>query len=166
MGTVTLRRARSGETSALSTLALASKAHWRYDDDFMAACRAELTVGPDDLARQRLTVAVAVAPAGEQLAGFYGLSGSSDDDAELSALFVAPAFMAQGVGRRLFDDAVRVAAHLGFPHFRIESDPHAAAFYERMGAVRTGATPSHSIAGRSLPLYRMDISGANGIGTG
>jgi GNAT superfamily N-acetyltransferase len=154
MGTVTLRRARPGETSALSDLAMAAKAHWGYDDDFMAACRAELTVGPGDLEPHRLTVAVAAAD--EQLAGFYGLSGVSDDDAELSALFVAPAFMGQGVGRRLFDDAVRVAAQLGFGQFRIESDPFAAAFYEQMGAVRMGATPSHSIAGRSLPLYRMD----------
>lgn len=158
-GTVTLRRARPAETSALTDLALAAKAHWGYDDDFMAACcRAELTVGPDDLEPQRLTVAVADAAAGEQLAGFYGLSGSRDDDAELSALFVTPAFMGQGVGRRLFDDAVRLAAQLGFARFRIEADPFAAAFYDQMGAVRTGATPSHSIAGRSLPLYRMDIS--------
>jgi GNAT superfamily N-acetyltransferase len=135
---------------------MASKAHWGYDDDFMDACRDELTLHREDLEPHRLTVAVESTT--EQPVGFYGLTGTSDDDAELSALFVAPDFMGTGVGRQLFNDAVRVASLLGFGRFRIESDPFAAAFYEQMGAVRIGETPSHSIAGRVLPLYRIDIA--------
>ena len=39
-----IRDASPGDCEALSALAFSSKAHWGYDDAFMAACRDELTV--------------------------------------------------------------------------------------------------------------------------
>jgi GNAT superfamily N-acetyltransferase len=142
----------------LSALAVRSKAHWGYDDAFIEACRRELTVRAADIGPHRLTVAVDETTT--TILGFYGLVGTSDADAELSALFVEPEVMGTGVGRLLFDDAVQVAATAGFGRFRIEADPFAAPFYEHMGAVRTGSTASASIAGRELPLYVMDVRGA------
>ena len=50
---IPIRLARREETHALSELAFLSKAYWGYDEDFMAACRAELTVTPADIARCR-----------------------------------------------------------------------------------------------------------------
>ena len=52
----TLRAARPEEAAAISALALRSKAHWGYDEAFLAACRAELTwtaaqCGSGDVAR-------------------------------------------------------------------------------------------------------------------
>ena len=46
----------------------------------------------------------------------------------------------------------------GATELYIEADPFAAAFYERMGAVRVGEVPSASIPGRVLPAYRTDLS--------
>jgi GNAT superfamily N-acetyltransferase len=154
-GGVVLRRARAREVEALSTLAVGSKAHWGYDEDFIDACRHELTVLPGDLGPHRMTVAVE--PTTDRVVGFYGLVGTTSDDAELSWLFVEPGVMGRGVGRLLFEDAVRTARHAGFGCFRIESDPFAATFYEHVGAVRTGAVPSRSIAERELPLYVMGV---------
>ena len=131
----------------MSALAFASKAHWGYDDAFMEACREELTLRPSDLARWRVRVA------GER-AGVHAVS----PDGELQWLFVAPAAMGCCVGAALFADACDVARAFGATELYIEADPFAAAFYERMGAVRVGEVPSASIPGRVLPAYRTDLS--------
>jgi GNAT superfamily N-acetyltransferase len=154
---VVLRVAVAAEAEALSGLALRSKAHWGYDDAFIEACRAELRVLPEDVEPHRLTVAVHRETG--RVVGFSGLVGTSSEDAELSALFVEPDAIGTGVGRLLFDHAVRVADQLGFERLRIEADPSAAPFYEHMGATRAGTVSSHSIANRELPLYIVDVSG-------
>jgi GNAT superfamily N-acetyltransferase len=143
---------------SLSALAVRAKAHRGYDADFIEACRDELTVHGDDVAPHRLTVAVEETT--HVIIGFYGLFGTTTDDAELTALFVEPDAMGTGTGRRLFDDALRRARSQGFHRFRIESAPFAAAFYEHMGATRTGTTMSRSIPGREIPLYVMDVAPA------
>ncbi len=143
-----LRDARPDDCLALSALAFASKAHWGYDEAFMDACRAELTVRPGDLARVRVRVA--------EERGLCGFHGVERDD--LLWFFVAPDEMGRGIGRTLFADACAVARDNGVMTLRIEADPHAAAFYERMGAVRAGDVPSGSVAGRRLPLYTINLS--------
>ena len=52
-----LRQARKMELSELSALCMRSKAHWGYDDSFVAACRAELTLGLHDLDENLMRVA-------------------------------------------------------------------------------------------------------------
>ena len=52
-----LRQARTTEPSDLSALCLRSKAHWGYDEECMTACRAELTLGPNDLDENLLRIA-------------------------------------------------------------------------------------------------------------
>ena len=46
--------------------------------------------------------------------------------------------MGTGVGRALFDHAMKTAAAAGAAAVKIEADPHAEGFYERMGARRIG----------------------------
>jgi GNAT superfamily N-acetyltransferase len=152
---VVLRPAVAEDVDSLSELAVRAKAHWGYDDDFIEACREELRVRPGDIDTHRFTAAVDVTSG--RIVGFYGLTGTSNDDAELSELFVEPDVMGTGVGRRMFDDAVRVAEAAGFTRLRIEADPFASSFYEHMGAARTGTAPSGSIPGRELPVYTLVI---------
>ncbi|HEY5024210.1 MAG TPA: GNAT family N-acetyltransferase [Acidimicrobiales bacterium] len=154
-----VRRALTAEVEVLSELALRSKAHWGYDETFIEACREELTVRPQDVEGRQLTVAVQAGTG--RILGFYGLLGTGPDEAELSALFVEPAVIGTGIGRLLFDDAVGVAHEAAVRRIRIEADPFAAAFYEHMGATPSGTTPSHSMAGRELPLYVVDIPASN-----
>lgn len=138
----------------LSELALRSKSHWGYDDDFLEACRAELTVTPEDL--NRLTVRVAESDGGV-VAGFYAIGGGDDLQTDVWFFFVDLRFIGRGVGRQLFDDLVRTARELGISALRIDSDPGAALFYERLGAVRVGDAPSNSIPGRTLPRYELRL---------
>jgi GNAT superfamily N-acetyltransferase len=66
---------------------------------------------------------------------------------------VSPEHIGTGVGRLLFDHAVRRAASLGAETVKIEADPNAKGLYRLMGAVRVGEI-SYPIDGqeRTLPL--------------
>ncbi|MGW0787370.1 GNAT family N-acetyltransferase [Streptomyces sp. NPDC002911] len=148
-----LRHGRPEEAAALTEMALRSKAHWGYDEAFIAACRDELTVHPGDM-RDRRTV---VAEEGGRLLGFTALSGEPPEGA-LAMMFVEPDTIGQGVGRRLFEHTMAQARRLGFDALTIDADPNAASFYTAMGAARVGATPSGSIPGRELPLLRIALA--------
>src|SRR5215211_4619260 len=104
-----IRRVRPAEAGVLSGLALRSKAHWGYDADFLAACRDDLTLSAKDVA----TSAVYVCDGLSAPLGFYRLVLQDDGVAELDALFVEPAAMGQGVGKRLWRHAVATAEKLG-----------------------------------------------------
>jgi len=80
------------------------------------------------------------------------------ESADLDLFFVDPPFMGRGMGRVLFEAAVRSARLFGARTLTILADPNAAAFYERMGARFLRNAPSDAIPGRSLPLYEYDIT--------
>ncbi|MFE4449715.1 GNAT family N-acetyltransferase [Streptomyces sp. NPDC056796] len=149
---VRVREGRPEEAEALTGLALRSKAHWGYDEAFLAACRDELTVTPGDTAGGR----TAVAEEDGRVLGFTALSGEPPEGA-LGMMFVEPEAIGRGVGRLLFSHTVAQARRLGFESLTIDADPHAEPFYLAMGAVRTGTTPSGSIPGRELPLLALPL---------
>jgi GNAT superfamily N-acetyltransferase len=150
---IQLRDARKSELPSLGELCLRSKAIWGYDDAFMAACRTELTLRPDELQSTYLRVAV-------RDSTVVGLAQVkiADSDADLLKLFVEPALLRSGVGRLLFEWATARARGLGAVRMIIEADPCAALFYERMGAHYAGLAPSQSTPGRMLPRMQMDLA--------
>jgi GNAT superfamily N-acetyltransferase len=154
---VSLRPAVPGEAAALSRLALRSKAHWGYDEEFLAACRAELTLRPE----QCDGVHTVVAERDAVLLGFYRLAGEAPV-AELADLFVDPTAIGQGVGATLLADAVDRARAVGVARLVIDSDPHAEEFYAHMGARRIGTVASGSIPGRELPRLELAVAPATG----
>jgi GNAT superfamily N-acetyltransferase len=148
-----IRRAYPAEAEVLSALALRSKAHWGYDADFLAACRDDLTLSPDDIANST----VYVCDGADGPSGYYRLVLQDDGVAELDALFVEPAAMGQGVGRRLWRHAVATAGNLGCSEMIWQSDPQAEGFYLAMGAQRAGESESTVMPGRMLPLMRCRL---------
>ena len=149
---IALRDARQSELSSLSDLCLRSKAVWGYDEAFLAACRDELTLDPDEL----LSTCLQVAERNSSVVGLAQVKVTGTD-ADLLKLFVEPALLGSGVGRLLFTWARIYAQGLGAARMTIEADPGAAPFYERMGARYAGVVPSHSIPGRVLPLLQIDL---------
>jgi ribosomal protein S18 acetylase RimI-like enzyme len=149
---VTLRRARPGEASLLSELALAAKGHWGYDRAFLESCRAELTFDPDDIARRNIVVAEVAG----SVAGFYSIDGEPPAG-ELGNLWVRPNQIGTGLGRVMWRDAMAAAAAAGFEYLEIGAEPNALGFYRKVGAECIGETPSESIPGRMLPLMRMRV---------
>ncbi|MFC0628796.1 GNAT family N-acetyltransferase [Kribbella deserti] len=147
-----IRAARPDEAGVLSDLAVRSKGHWGYDEEFLAACRDELAIRPEQCDGVHLMVA-----ASPELQGFYLLEPAEGGTGELSALFVDPAAIGQGVGSALLAHAVITARDLGLHELTIDSDPFAEPFYLRHGARRTGSIPSGSIPGRVLPQLLLPL---------
>ena len=147
-----IRPARAEEASALTELALRSKAVWHYDAAFMAQCRAELTMPASGVEERRTQVA----EEGGALLGFVTVCGAPPEG-ELGELYVEPSAIGGGVGRALLEAALGVARRAGFRALAIHADPNAEGFYLRHGADRVGSVPSGSIAGRMLPLLRLDV---------
>jgi GNAT superfamily N-acetyltransferase len=137
----------------LSELALRSKAHWDYSDEFIDACRDELTLDPDEVVAHRATVAVLDA----RVVGFFTVVGEPPYG-EIAMFFVAPEQIGTGTGATLLDRLRADARAQGFTRLRIEADPNALGFYEHHGAVRIGDAPSASITGRSLPVLELDVT--------
>ncbi|MEO0370452.1 MAG: GNAT family N-acetyltransferase [Pseudomonadota bacterium] len=148
----TIRAATHADLAPLSQLCLRSKAHWGYDEAFMAACVPALTLTADDLAEGLLVLA----EADGVIAGMAQLAGP-EGEMEIDRFFIDPTFMGAGCGRVLFEWCLNAARARGETRLMIEADPDAAAFYEHMGAVKVGEAPSGAISGRMLPLLEISV---------
>ena len=154
VSSVTVRAARASEAASLTALCLRSKAHWGYDAEFMRLCAATLVIGDRSIADGRVLVAT------DGDGRILGTSSVLQDgeDASLDLMFVEPAAIGGGVGRKLFGEAVRLARRLGYRRMTILADVYAAPFYERMGARFLRQAPSDAIPGRMLPYYEYDLA--------
>ena len=159
-----VRRARPQESEALTALAHASKSYWPYPESWIAAWREQLTLSASFIAEQAVFVAVEH----ERAVGCYALtacaeepgpgSGDAQRHIELEHLWIDPAMIGHGLGRRLFEHAVAEARRRGGHALFIDSDPYAEDFYRHLGAVRIGSTRA-DIEGvrRELPRLRFDL---------
>jgi GNAT superfamily N-acetyltransferase len=90
---------------------------------------------------------------GGRILGFAALAREGQI-LRLEHLWLLPREIRRGIGRALFHHAQERARELGFETFEIESDPHAAGFYERMGAKKIG-TNTTALEGqiREVPVF-------------
>jgi GNAT superfamily N-acetyltransferase len=154
METVTVRLAKPDELEVMTDLALKSKASWGYSEDFMAACRAELTMTAAKLA----SWTVWVAETDHTVRGMIALNlGFNDGNAELEDFFVDPDFQGRGAGRALMSRLLETCRGRGVKCVGLDADPNAEPIYQRFGFVTVGLAPSRSIAGRMLPRMELDI---------
>jgi len=147
-----IRRARPADAAVLSRLAYDSKASWGYDDAFMEACRAELTISAADLEAHNAFVVAC----GESLLGFYLLK-MDGPCAEVWDFFMAAEAMGSGLGGRLWRHLEATARRCGAACIGVDSDPNAEGFYRKMGLRRCGEAPSLSIPGRMLPRLEKEL---------
>jgi GNAT superfamily N-acetyltransferase len=112
-----IRPAETAEASALTDLALTSKAVSGYDAVFMAACRAELTVHPDSIRRDPTYLIEADGPSSASI------SCGRVTVAEVSMMFVAPEALRSGLGRRLWAHLEDTARRAGATRLEVDSDP-------------------------------------------
>lgn len=150
-----IRPAHPAEAAEISELVMRSKAYWGYDAEFLAACRAGLTISPLYL----ITHPAYIAEQDGRQVGFYSFAEEiASQQVELDFLFIAPEAIGNGIGKQLWQHAVTTAHRLGYRLMTIVADPNAEAFYRKMGAVTVGAEPSEAKAGRMLPLmhYVLD----------
>jgi GNAT superfamily N-acetyltransferase len=147
-----LRPPEPYELPLLSALCLRSKAVWGYDQAFLDACRAELTIRAEELE----STALCAAEHDGALVGVAQITVEGEV-ADLQKMFVEPGAIGLGVGKALFAWAVSTAKNLGAQRMTIDADPGAVGFYKRMGAVEHGAAPLGSIPGRMLPRLQVEL---------
>jgi GNAT superfamily N-acetyltransferase len=136
----------------LSRLAYDSKASWGYDEAFMEACRAELTISAADLEEHHAFVVAR----GDVLLGFYMLK-MEGACAEVWDFFMAGEAMGSGLGGRLWRHLETTARRCGAASIGVDSDPNAEGFYRKMGLRRCGEAPSLSVPGRMLPRLERTL---------
>ncbi len=146
-----IRRAQSSACAALTDLIFKSKQSNGYDDNFMLACREELTVIP-----AQLTQEFWVAEEGG-LKGCASLRIYNQTSAEVEKFFVCRECQRQGIGQLLWQKILSRASELGIFHLHLNADPAAVPFYQSLGFSVVGETPSDSIPGRRLPHMTLEI---------
>jgi GNAT superfamily N-acetyltransferase len=146
-----IRRALPEEASTLTTIALEAKRHWGYPEHWIKHWESDLTVSADFVRENH----VYVAEAEGEIRGFYALCVNGEK-AELEHMWVTPAFIGSGIGKELFLDAMEKAAALAVRDVEISSDPNAAGFYKRMGAMQIGEVDS-PVDGQIRKLPRLKI---------
>ena len=147
-------RAGERDAEALTRISFAAKRHWGYPERWIEQWSESLTIPPDVVRRNEVYAAVVEG----EMVGFYALVGEGREIG-LEHLWVLPEFIGTGVGRALFDHAVRRAVSMNAEVLSIESDPNAEGFYRRMGARRVGEI-SYPLDGqkRALPLLVFEVA--------
>jgi GNAT superfamily N-acetyltransferase len=92
-----------------------------------------------------------------EVLGFHQLIPHSEGVLELDLFFTANAAQGRGVGRRLFDHMAARARDLGAGAVVISSNPKAAEFYRRMGAVDIGVSPPAGAITWERPKLRLPL---------
>ena len=151
---MTIIRAKPEDADALTAIAHAAKRHWGYPERWIEAWRDILTMRPEFIAANVAYAAIE----DNHAVGFYVLTTEADG-IHLDHLWIMPPAMRRGIGRALFDHAVEQARNSGSRLLKIEADPHAEGFYQRLGARRVGVNMTE-IDGRprELPLLEFRIS--------
>ena len=146
-------RAKPEDAEALTQIAHAAKRHWGYPESWIESWRDVLTMRPEFITGNVSYCAIE----DDRPVGFYVLT-TEDDGTHLDHLWIVPDAMRRGIGTTLFEHAAAEARKLGFDSIRIEADPNAEGFYNRMGAGRVGTSIS-DVCGqrRELPLLEFRV---------
>lgn len=144
--------AKPEQTAALTQIALSAKAHWGYPERWMELWKPQLTFEPGYFEENESWVA----EIDEVPIAFYTLL-EKDGEAWLDNLFVSPKFIGKGVGKRLFFHALELSRQRGFENLRLEADPNATGFYEKMGMKKIGER-RYEIEGQPRILPILEIS--------
>lgn len=149
---ISIRRVMAEEAEVLSQIAQSAKAHWGYPKRWMEIWTPFLTFSPQYFVEHEGWTAVL----DNKPIGFYTLQ-EKYGHAWIEDLWVLPEFIGRGVGRQLFLDASSRARQMGYNTLRLEADPNAVGFYEKMGMHKIGERYSE-VDGQPRVLPIMEIS--------
>jgi GNAT superfamily N-acetyltransferase len=146
-----IRAARPEEGERLREIAIAAKAHWGYDEEWV-----RWWAGSGDFSPEALTSKpVLVAEADDRVIAFAILIPRGDV-AWLDDLWVEPAWIGRGVGTRLFEAAADLARELGAKRMEWEAELNSVGFYEKRGG-RYLRDSEVTELDRILPIMGLDL---------
>ena len=150
---ISIRRTNPQEADQLTQIALSAKRYWGYPERWVEIWTPMLTfTAKNFIGNESWTAEMDGRPV-----AFYILT-DREGAAWLEDLWVAPTQIGQGIGRMLFQHAVEQAKLQGYKTLRLEADPNAAGFYEKMGMHKIGDRHSE-VDGqpRVLPLMEKEL---------
>ena len=148
-----IEKARPEHADVLTDIAISAKRHWNYPERWIELWHPLLTISPEYISQNETWMAIVdLKPA-----GFYSLH-KDGESLWLDNLWVLPNFMGQGIGKQLFQHALAKGHTLGTFILKIEADPNAQSFYEKMGARKVGEHHSQ-VDGqpRILPIMEINL---------
>jgi len=150
---ISIRHAKPEEADVLSQIAISAKRHWGYPERWMKLWIPQLTFTPDYFAENESWVAE---ENGSPI-GFYTLQ-ERDRNAWIENMWLLPEFIGKGIGRQIFVHALELARQRGFTRLRLEADPNATGFYEKIGMWKVGEY-QYELGGepRVLPLMEIEL---------
>ena len=148
---IKIRRAGEAEAKQLSEISFAAKKHWDYPETFFKHWNDALKISPEFIATNNVWVAVH----NNERLGFAAIS-IKKTVAELEHMWVIPKYMRKGIGETLMKTVIEYCKDAGLESLRIESDPNARVFYEKMGARLIGYVESKP-APRKLPVLKLEL---------
>jgi len=148
---IAIQRVIPEQAKELTALTIAAKRHWNYPEEWIQIWLPLLTISPEYI-RDNETWAIVK---NDRCISYYSLRPDGGF-LWLDNLWVLPDFMGQGIGRELFQHALERSRALGAATLKIESDPNAQGFYEKMGAWKIGEHQTE-VDGQQRILPVMEI---------
>jgi len=143
-----LRPAAPADAPVLTDILHRAKASWGYPEDKMAEYRQHWRISEATIKSLRMTIAE---KDGRPVA-FSGVTRQGEDTLLVDFLFVLPEVQGQGIGELLLTRAEDRARQEDLSRLYLESDAHAAPFYEKRGFRTLATRPSEMSPGRDIPL--------------
>jgi GNAT superfamily N-acetyltransferase len=150
-GVVRIRPARADEGEQLREIAIAAKAHWGYDEEWVRSWAAQGDFSPGAMTGKPVLVAEAD---GRAIA--FAIVVPNGNLAWLDDLWVEPAWIGCGVGTKLFHAAADRARELGADRMEWEAELNAVGFYEKVGGNYVRDSEETEL-GRVLPIMGLPL---------
>lgn len=144
---ITFRTPTAADLPLLNKISWQSKAFWDYPEEWLKRWKENLTITEDILHKQ----SVLLAEHDNTAIGFCVIS-EAPAQFEVEHLWVLPAHIGKGYGKRLLNEALSRFTSTNKP-IHVEADPNAESFYARQGFVTFDQVESYP-PGRFLPLMR------------
>ncbi len=150
---IEILRALPEHADQLTQITIAAKRHWGYPDKWMQLWIPVLTISWEYISENETWMRVVE----NKPVAYYSLKQDLGE-LWLDNLWVLPEHMGQGLGRSLFEHALERSRSRGFSSLKIEADPNAQSFYEKMGARKIGERQHGEMDGQPRILPVMEIS--------
>jgi len=146
-------RALPAQADTLTQITITSKSYWNYPERWMQVWLPLLTISPEYISENEVWVKII----GDKPVAYYSLL-QAGSELWLDNLWILPEFMGRGIGKELFFHAAERSHQRDASILKIEADPNAEAFYEKMGARRVGEHHSE-VDGhpRILPIMEINL---------
>lgn len=150
---IAIRKVKPEEADEMTRIALSAKSYWGYPERWMKIWAPQLTFSSEYFEENESWVLEAEGVP----AAFYTLQ-EKGGSGWIENLWVLPAFIGKGIGRRLFLHAAACSRQKGHLVLQLEADPNAHGFYEKMGMRKIGERKSEiERQPRILPVMEMSL---------